>query len=242
MKPRSLLKRVPTLLVAAFLTYACYSIHASLPDSAGGKNELEGGLDVMLKDLVHSTSDEVRSLTKGMLRDPFRITHKAAEEPKSKKAESPEDSEANLLADFVKGLVLDATFLQGQTRIAIINGRIYNQGQYLVVQGENGNSRSPLCIESVRVDLVTLSARGRSYELAYPDKLGNAPTGNKPAGRSQTDGSLAEVDPEGELAFYKQLLNSPLGRLGKSLTGNLGRGAAGNRAGGASRSPRRRDN
>ena len=37
---------------------------------------------------------------------------------------------------------------------------------------------------------------------------------------------MKEIDPEGELAFYKRLLNSPLGKLGKSLTGNIRPGPA----------------
>ena len=63
----------------------------------------------------------------------------------------------------------------------------------------------------------------QSYELGYPDKLGNRPSDRHARRRgSSVDGSIAEIDPEGELAFYKKLLNSPLGKLGKGLTGNPG--------------------
>ena len=42
------------------------------------------------------------------------------------------DPETDPLAGFVQGLSLDATFLQGKTQIAIINGRMYHQGQHLL--------------------------------------------------------------------------------------------------------------
>ena len=67
--------------------------------------------------------------------------------------------------------------------------------------------------------------------MGYPDQLGNPPADRRPAGAASADGSVAEIDPEGELAFYKKLLNSPLGKLGKSLTGTKGVGPAGVRSG-----------
>jgi len=220
MKTAALLKRTPTFIVVAFLAYACYSIHASLPDSSAGRTELANGLDLMVKDVVHASTNEVRSLTKVMLRDPFRLSLKAADAPNSKTAEASDDAEAESLARFVSGLKLDATFLQGQTRIAIIDGHIYHQGEHLIVKGETGNSHSPLLIQTVQPQLVTLSARGKTYELGYPDQLGNRPAAGHVDGRVAADGSMAEVDPEGQLAFYKRLLNSPLGKLGLGVLGN----------------------
>jgi len=235
MNPAALLKRAPTILIVAFLAYACYSIHASLPDSAEERSELAGGLDVMLKDLLRASTSEVRSLTKEMLRDPFRIGHDAAEKSK---AEVVDDSDAYSLADFVSTLTLDATFLQGKTQIAIIGGRMYHRGEHITVQTETGKANSPLLVQTVQPHRVTLSARGKTYDLVYPDKLGTSPAPRQGPGRAPADGSIAEIDPEGELAFYKRLLNSPLGRMGKAMTGIKGPGAGANQRGTGSRSAR----
>ena len=144
--------------------------------------------------------------------------------PNPETSHAPDDSKAESLTDFVKSLTLDATFLQGKTRIAIISGRIYHQGQHLVVRGESGKADSPLLVQRVQAHSVTLGVRGKTYELGYPDQLGSRPALAKDRGSNRADGTLAEVDPEGELAFYKRLLNSPLGKMGKSLTGNMGAG------------------
>ena len=173
-----------------------------------------------------------------MLRDPFRVVAKASDTSRAAHGDLPDDSIAEALAGIVNDLTLDATYLHGQTRIAIISGRIYHQGQHLVLRGDSGKSYSPLFVQSVQAQSVTLAARGKSYALSYPDQLGKRPTPAKDRGANSADGTIAEVDPEGELAFYKRLLNSPLGKMGKSLTGNANAGTRANRGRAPSRSAR----
>jgi hypothetical protein len=197
LKTIKLANRVPTLIMLAFLTYASYSVHASLPDAANEGKDMANGPDVMMKDLLHASADEAKSLTNVVFRDPFRASQKPADAPKPQKADLAEDSGADPLAELVKGLALDATFLQGQTQIAIINGRSYHRGQHLIAQGDTGRTDTPLFVKDVLKHSVTLSARGKTYELGYPDQLAN------PARASNA-----------------QMLNSPLGNLGKGLTGN----------------------
>ena len=230
MNTASLLKRAPILIMVVCLSYACYTIHAILPDAGRGPNDLAKGLEVMAEDALHAGADEVKALTRDVLRDPFRIR------PKSEAAAKPEDvtaadPESDPLAGVVQGLSLDATFLQGKTQIAIINGRMYNQGQHLLLQADSGKSYSPLFIQNVQVQRVTLKAHNKIYELGYPEKLGARPADRREGGGAPKDGSIAEIDPEGELAFYKKLMNSPLGKLGKGLTGDLGAGASSSQAG-----------
>jgi hypothetical protein len=234
MKTASLLKRAPTLVMVAFLAYACYSIHASLLDPLAGRADLSKGLEFMVKDVLQESAEEVQSLTRVMRRDPFQVAQKVADAPKAPKEESLNDDDAASLAAIVSGLSLDATFLQGQTRIAIISRRMYHQGQHLIFQGDTGKSYSPLLLEDVQAHKVTLSARGKTYVLGYPAQLGNRTSKNDARGRGPAGGAMAEIDPEGELAFYKRLLNSPLGKMGKSLTGITGPGQGARR----SRSPR----
>ncbi len=212
-----LVRYLPTLMMVVGLAYASYKIHATVPDSAAGRTELAKGLDVMLKDVLHAGTEEVRSLA----RDPFRTGPKPADAAKAADA-ALADPEKDPLTDFVHSLSLDATFLQGKTQIAIINGRMYKQGEHLILKDDGGMVPSPLFVQSVQAHGVTLRARDTNYELSYPDKLGNRPADHQPARGSSRDGSISEIDPEGQLAFYKKLLNSPLGKLGKSLTGNPG--------------------
>jgi hypothetical protein len=237
MNTASLLKRAPILIMLVCLAYACYKIHAILPDSAAGGNDLAKGLDVMVSDALKASGDEVRALTREALRDPFRISIKPVESPKPEDVTAA-DPETDPLAGVVLGLSLDATFLQGKTQIAIINGRMYHQGQHLLLKGDTGKSFSPLFVQNVQAQRVTLMAHNKTYELGYPEKLGNRPADRREGGKAPADGSIAEIDPEGELAFVKRLVNSPLGKFGKSLTGNMGAGIQGSGAAGQAKSTR----
>jgi hypothetical protein len=234
MNTAKLLNRAPTLIMIACLAYACYKIHAILPDSAAGRDELAKGLDVMVKDVLHAGAAEARTLARDALRDPFRTRPKSAEAAKTADV-AIADRESDPLAGFVHSLSLDATFLQGKTEIAIINGRMYHKGEHLIFLDGGAKVPSPLFIENVHFHRVTLRAHNTNYELGYPDELGDRPGAPRPASGSSRDGSIAEIDPEGELAFYKKLANGPLGKLGKGLTG-IGSGGPGSGAGKSKRS------
>jgi hypothetical protein len=221
MNTAKILKRAPIAIMVVCLAYACFTIHAAVPDSGSGRNELAKGLDLMVSDVLKAGADDVRSLTRVALRDPFRITRIASAEQKEA-AVTAADPETDPLLEVVRRLSLDATFVQGKTQIAIISGRMYHQGEHLRVQGDDGKPFSPLYVQNVQAHRVMLMAHTRGYELGYPEHLGKKPPDRGPDAKSPVDGSVAEIDPEGELAFYKRLLKSPLGKLGKSITGNLG--------------------
>ncbi len=217
MNTAKLLNRAPTLIMVAFLAFACYRIQTILPDSAAGRKELQSGLDVMVQDVIHAGAEEAKLLAHDALRDPFRIRRKADAAKAVDVATADPDTDP--LAGFVRTLSLDATFLQGKTQIAIINGRMYHQGEHLIFIDDGAKVPSPLLVQSVQFHRVTLRAHNTNYELGYPEDLGVRPADHRPSGGSPTDGSIAEIDPEGELAFYKRLANGPLGKLGKGLTG-----------------------
>lgn len=168
MKTIKLANRVPTLIMLAFLTYASYSVQASLPDAANEGKDVANGLDVMMKDVLRASADEAKSLTNVVFRDPFQASQKPVDAPKPQKADLANDSEADPLAEMVKGLTLDATFLQGQTQIAIINGRSYHRGQHLIAQGDTGRTYSPLFVQNVRMHSVTLMHTPRLTSWAIP--------------------------------------------------------------------------
>ncbi len=119
MNTAKLLRHLPTLMMVVGLAYASYKIHATVPDSGAGRTELAKGLEVMMKDVLHAGTEEVRSLA----RDPIRTGTKTADAAKDADA-ALADPEKDPLFDFVHSLSLDATFLQGKTQIAIINGRM----------------------------------------------------------------------------------------------------------------------
>ncbi len=231
MNTAKIFKYIPTTIMIVGLAFACYKIHATVPDAGAGRAELVKGLDVMMNDVLHSGAEEVRALA----RDPFRTGPKPADAAKAAEA-ALADPETDPLYEIVHSLSLGATFLQGKTQIAIINGRMYKQGEHLILERDGEKVPSSLFIEKVQAQRVTLRARDTKYELGYPDQLGSRPADVRPASGSPRDGSIAEIDPEGELAFYKKLLNSPLGKLGKGLTGNPGAGGPAARAGRAKRS------
>jgi hypothetical protein len=235
MNTAKLLNRAPTLIMVACLAYACYKIQTILPGAAAGTSELAKGLDVLVKDVLHAGAEEAHTLTRDALRDPFRIRAKKADAAKTVDVATA-DPESDPLAGFVHSLSLDATFLQGKTQIAIINGRMYHKGQHLIFLDDGAKVPSPLFVENVQFHRVTLRAHNTNYELGYPDSLGDRPGAARPASGSPKDGSIAEIDPEGELAFYKKLANGPLGKLGKGLTGISGPGGPTSGAGKSRRS------
>ena len=68
----------------------------------------------------------------------------------------------------VQGLTLNATFVQGKTQFASINGRLYERGQHL--EGP-GDETSLLVVAQVTPAEVVLEANGSRYRLGYPDRF-----------------------------------------------------------------------
>ena len=54
MSTASLLKRAPILIMVVCLSYACYTIHAILPDAGSGPGDLAKGLEIMVEDALHT--------------------------------------------------------------------------------------------------------------------------------------------------------------------------------------------
>ena len=101
------------------------------------------------------------------LRNPFEVALSANDKNDKNSTPEFERDDPSLVA--LEGLTLDATFLQGRTQMAIIDGRIYEPGQNLV--GAN-DEPSPLIITQVFMNKVIFQDGGKRYYLAYPDQLG----------------------------------------------------------------------
>src|SRR5215831_2262425 len=113
-----LINLAPTLIMVVFLAYSVYSIQASLPDSPVVTTELEKGLEILVDDLLDTTIATARTLTSEGIRDPFQVrTPPASPAGASQPRDATATPESDPLAEFVQGLTLDATFLQGRDQI-----------------------------------------------------------------------------------------------------------------------------
>jgi hypothetical protein len=223
-----LLKMTPTLILIASLGHASYSLHGSLPARASVQADVAKGLDMVEGLLASGTATAERLI--GEFRDPFQVG--GTPKPKPDAAESHKDVPANPpadpLADLVRGMTLDATFFQGRDQLAIIDGRIYSRGQRLRFRGDPDGASSPLVLAIVLPARVILRGNNRSYVLSYPDQLGRRPDTPRPGIAGPPEASM--LDPSGQLAVIRKLLDSPLGALGRSIVGesNLAEPRTGN--------------
>jgi len=62
-------------------------------------------------------------------------------------------------------LALNATFVRGDQRVALINGRVYAAGDPLA---DSGASTTPFVVSEIFADKVVIERKGQTTELAYP--------------------------------------------------------------------------
>jgi hypothetical protein len=168
MNAARLIKQAPMLILVAFLAYAGYSIHASVDDP--GEDQAGQVKDGNAVQKVIVTADHAEEgVQAGGLRDPFQVVVKPG--PVASAHGSHADAlDTDHLAEIVRGLKLDATFLQGGDELAIIDGRIYSKGDGLLINAKPGNALSPLVVVSVVPGWVTLRGGDKDYVLGYPDQ------------------------------------------------------------------------
>ena len=223
-----LIKVLPMLVTVAALAYAAYSIQAVAPiptpapgaASAGRQAPAQGAGQAVTK----AGSPELLPTVRVAGRNPFQIAAKPDRIEDDKK-NTPEFEKPDPSLVALEGLTLDATFLQGRTQMAIIDGRIYEPGQNLV--GAN-DEPSPLIVTQVFMNKVIFQAEGKRYFLAYPDQLGppTASAEEEPAapGQGEMPPGLGSQDLGSQLAMIRALLSSPNGALGTGLIGAAGGG------------------
>lgn len=69
-----------------------------------------------------------------------------------------------LIAQVLRQITLDATYIQGNRRVAVINGRIFREGDVLA---RCGSSKEPCTVQRVFRDRVRIQYRGRNTEFGY---------------------------------------------------------------------------
>ena len=97
------------------------------------------------------------------------ITEVTASEKGITDAAGPTEEEDRV--KFLGGLMLSATYIQGNRRVAIVNGRIYKQGDPLSV---SGTTRGPGTITTISADKVVILYCGRTVELEYANLAATA--------------------------------------------------------------------
>jgi hypothetical protein len=166
-----LLKLAPTMIMAAVMAYAAYSINPQMPpvSMSSPASTPPASKDANLPD---PGTHQVRNATTAGLRrgrNPFVVLARPGQEKKTgaELAAGLGAREDPYLA-LVQGLILNATFVQGKTQYASINGRLYERGQHL--EGP-GDETSFLVVTQVTPAEVVLEANGSRYRLRYPDQL-----------------------------------------------------------------------
>ena len=103
-----------------------------------------------------------------------------AETAEGSVAETREIDTKSLLSD----LALNATFLTGNRRVAVINSQLYAEGEPL---GQSASSKQPYVVAQIYQHKVLLERQGQTVELNYPDLVPKSdaapriPTANHPA-------------------------------------------------------------
>ncbi|NQT13396.1 MAG: hypothetical protein HQ582_11640 [Planctomycetes bacterium] len=93
----------------------------------------------------------------------------AAESPPTRPIYAPptastEPAPEVLIAQVLRQLALNATYIQGDRRVAVINGRIFREGDVLA---RCGSSKEPCTVQRVFRDRVRIQYRGRNTEFGY---------------------------------------------------------------------------
>ena len=151
-------KLVPTAIVAAVLGYLCWPYFID-PEAAAGQKK-ESKLPVLTAALLSPPPEPAPE------RDPFRqakrwsaaVTKKETKEEKKRPAAAPT----------LSGQILNATYIHGDRRLALINGQVYAEGEAL--KGQNSSS-SPLTVARICPDKVLLRRDGVTLELKYASIL-----------------------------------------------------------------------
>ncbi len=221
MNMNRLIQVLPMLVMVAALAYAVYSIQPAVPTRPPAAAAATAGKQAPVEGTGQAVAETDTVRVAG--RSPFQVGAKTGGSGDARNSTAEfEQTDPSLVA--LDGLTLEATFLQGRTRMAIIDGRTYEPGQNLVAANDE---TSPLVVTQVFMNKVIFQAGSKRYFLAYPDPFAPsiATTEDEPAapGQGESPPGKGPQDPGSQLALIRALLNSP-GGLGAGLTGMAGGG------------------
>ncbi len=161
-----LLKLAPTMIMAVVMGYSAYSINpqasiVSMPPPSTPEGDRPKPGASQARDAIAA------GLRRG--RNPFVALTRPGQGNKSGAELAPgQEAREDPYVALVRGLTLNATFVQGKTQYASINGRLYERGQHLV---GSGDQTSFVVVTQVTRAGVVLEANGSRYQLGYPDQF-----------------------------------------------------------------------
>lgn len=79
--------------------------------------------------------------------------------------------------DTLQSLVLEGTYIHGDHRIALINGRVYQQGKRLAI---SDSTTEPCSVKEISAHKVLILHRGQTVELTYRNPVLEAEQGQEP--------------------------------------------------------------
>jgi hypothetical protein len=235
MNVAKLIKLAPTSILVGVLGYALYSMESGIPEAVEKQAEMQKGLEKMVEDMLAEGSTAATKL-EGKLRDPFWVAPAPRAPQEAPVMELPGSPEADELAEIVRGMALEATFLQGRDQLAVIDGRIYSRGQRIAIPGNDSAPGRSMQVVAITRTGVLLKGGDKHYNLGYPEQLGKKKEDAE--SESAKERATTEIDPAGQMEMFQRLLNSPLGAMGRGLIGDAA--APGRSAGAASKARGRR--
>jgi hypothetical protein len=148
-------KIAPTAIVAAVLGYLCWPYFTD-PEAAAGQKK-ESTLPVLTAALLSPPPEPAPD------RDPFSQGKNwsaavTAKKPKATVKKPPP------VENTLTGQALNATYIHGERRLALISGQVYAEGEPL--KGQNSSS-SLLTVARICPDKVILRRGGETLELRY---------------------------------------------------------------------------
>ena len=218
MNVAKLMKLAPTLILVGFVGYSLFAMESGIPEAAEKEAEMTKGLEQMVHDMVAESSTTAAKL-EGKLRDPFSVAVAAPTAQEVAAKEPSATPKLDELAEIVRGMTLEATFLQGRGQLAVIDGRIYSRGQRMAIPGDESTPERSIQVVAVTRTGVLLKGGEKHYRLGYPEELGKKKEADGESG-STKEQAITKIDPGGQMQMFQRLLNSPLGAMGRGLIGN----------------------
>ena len=162
-------KLAPIAIVAAVVAWCCYP-YLDKPASEASLQQ-EGNLPRIIRSLLSPIIEPASD------RDPFKPREERntdstqSEQPATAAtAETPSLSKEDIL-EILSNLVLDATFIQGNRRMALINGRVCEQGEPLAI---SGSITEPCIVTQISAHSVLIQYGDRTVELKYRNAVASA--------------------------------------------------------------------
>jgi len=166
MNTARLLKLAPTMIMAITMGYSAYSINPQTPIISTSPTSAPAG-DRPVPGASKARAPIATGSRRG--RNPFVMLTRPGQGNKTgTELAAGREPRVDFNLSLVQGLTLNATFVQGKTQYASIDGILYERGQHLKSPSDQ---RSSLVVAQVTSNEVVLEANGSRYRLGYPNQF-----------------------------------------------------------------------